>query len=116
MTPSERFKGLKLTDDDRKALEQRQAGGERMNARTWRRIRTLFLLDEGLSVRAAAKAVGGYPREVSRVGKRYLRGGLKAALTDEPRPKPKKLLDSNEEAAIVAMVCGPAPEGRAKWT
>jgi putative transposase len=41
---------------------------------------------------------------------------LEAALSDDPRPKPPRLLDSAQEAAIVAMVCGPAPEGQARWT
>jgi hypothetical protein len=26
------------------------------------------------------------------------------------------LLDSAQQAAVVAMVCGPPPEGRARWT
>jgi hypothetical protein len=114
--PSKRFEGLKLTAADRKELRRRSAGGVAMKALTWRRIRVLLLLDEKLSVRATAEAVGGYPREVSRVGKRYLAGGLEKALTDEPRPKPTKMLDSAQEAAIVAMVCGPAPDGCARWT
>lgn len=42
--------------------------------------------------------------------------GLQAALTDEPRGKPDPALDSAQRAAVVAMVCGPAPEGRARWT
>ena len=87
-----------------------------MKARTWRRIRVLLLLDEENSVRSTAKAVGGYPREVSRVGKRYLARGLEAALTDDPRPHKKRMLDSTQEAAIVAMVCGPPPAGRDRWT
>jgi transposase len=89
---------------------------ERLTARRWRRVRVLLLLDEGLSVRKTAQAVGGYPREISRVGKRYVERGLQAALTDEPRPKPPRVLDSAQEAALVAMVCGPPPEGRARWT
>jgi putative transposase len=111
-----RFSGLSLKKKDRIELERRRSGGRTMDARTWRRIRVLELLDEGLSVRATAKAVGGYPREISRVGKRYLKGGLEMALSDDPRPKPPKMLDSPQEAAIVAMVCGPPPEGRARWT
>ena len=74
------------------------------------------MLDEGLSVRATALAVGGYPREVSRVGKRYLEGGVDKALTDDVRPAPPRVLDSAQEAALIAMICGPAPEGRARWT
>ena len=67
-------------------------------------------------MRATAKAVGGYPREVSRVGKRFLEGGVEHALSDDPRPKPPRLLDSSQEAAIVALACGPPPAGRAKWS
>jgi transposase len=116
MDRPQRFTGLKLSDEDRTALRKRQVGREHLSARTWRRIRVLLLLDEGFSVRAAAKAVGGFPREASRVGKRYLEGGIDRALTENARPPRPKVLDSSQEAALVAMVCGPAPEGRARWT
>jgi hypothetical protein len=43
--------------------------------------------------------------------------GLQAALSEDPRPgRKQRKLDSTQEAAVVAMVCGPAPEGRARWT
>jgi Homeodomain-like domain len=113
---SKRFAGLKLTKKDRAELSIRKSKGKQMSVRIWRRIRVLELLDEGLSVRMTAKAVGAYPREVSRVGKRYLAGGLEVALTDEARGKPEKKLDSTQEAAVIAMVCGPPPPGRARWT
>jgi hypothetical protein len=86
MERMDRFRGLTLSDGDRKRLTAMLSGGKTMSARTWRRIRVLQLLDEGLSVRTTAKAVGQYPREVSRVGKRYLARRLDAALSDEPRP------------------------------
>jgi hypothetical protein len=113
---SKRFSGLKLTKRDRAELAAMQGKGRQLSARTWRRVRVLELLDLGESVRATAKAVGTFPREVSRVGKRYVGRGLHAALTDEPRGKPEPRLDSAQRAAVVAMVCGPAPEGRARWT
>ena len=113
-----RFGGLKLVATDRAALKAKAAGStrERLSARQWRRIRTLLLLGEGQTVRATALAVGGYPREISRDGKRYLTGGLAHALSDDPRPHPDKKLDSVQEANIVAMVCGPVPSGHARWT
>ncbi|UJR83697.1 Hypothetical protein I5071_57680 [Sandaracinus amylolyticus] len=37
-------------------------------------------------------------------------------MSDDPRPYPERKLDSAQEAAIVAMVCGPPPEGHARWT
>lgn len=115
MEAPKRFSGLKLTKKDRAALAAKKTG-KPMTARTWRRVRVLELLDGGMSVRGAAKAVGTFPREVSRVGKRYLARGLEAALTDDPRGKPEPRLDSAQSAAVVAMVCGPPPEGRARWT
>jgi hypothetical protein len=87
-----RFAGLKLRVEDRTALWKMQRGPKPLTPRQWRRIRVLLLLDSGHSVRAAATAAGGYPREVSRVGKSYLEGGLAKALTDEPRPKPAPML------------------------
>jgi hypothetical protein len=79
-------------------------------------MRILELLDKGWKLTHAAAAVGCYPREVRRVGRRYLERGLEAALSDDPRPKPEKLLDAKQQAAIVALVCGPPPPGHARWT
>jgi hypothetical protein len=111
-----RFRGLQLTVQDRAELQRMRRGRKALTARVWRRIQVLLLLDTGQTVRATAVAVGGYPREISRVGKRYLRRGLEYALTENPRPKPAPKLDSGQQAAVVAMVCGPPPEGRARWT
>jgi hypothetical protein len=93
-----------------------ERGREQLSGRIWRRVRVLLLLDGGQGVRAMALAVGGCPREISRVRKRYLKAGLEHALTEDPRPKPERKLDSTQEAAVVALVCGPPPEGRARWT
>lgn len=113
-----RFQGLRLSDGERKRLRARSRGAsrEKLTARTWRRIQTLLLLDSGMTVTATALAVGGYRREVARVGKRYLALGLDAALSDNPRPAPPRKLDSAQEAAVVAMACGPPPAGRARWS
>jgi transposase len=107
---------LELSAKDRQRLIEMQSGGVQMTARKWRRIRTLVLLGDGLSARETAKAVGCYPREARRIGHRYREKGLEGALGDEQRPKPEPLLDSTQQAAVVAMVCGPPPEGRARWT
>lgn len=81
-----------------------------------RRIQILRLLDEGWTLTAAAEATGTYRREVRRVGWRYLEGGLEQALSDEERRKMAPMLDSVKSAALIAMVCGPPPEGRTRWT
>ena len=111
-----KFPGLRLTVMERQALRAARGGGRRLSERRWRRIRILELLDQGWHLSHIAMAMGTYPREVRRVGWRYLERGLSAALSDDPRPKPPKLLDSPQQAAIVAMVCGPPPPGHARWT
>lgn len=116
MSQPVRFTRLKLSGADVRALRAMQAKGKKLTARDWRRIRTLLLLHEGMTVTETARAVGGYKREVSRVGKRYLARGLQAALSDDPRPKPAKMLDSTQVAAVVALACGPAPDGYARWS
>ena len=111
-----RFPGLDLSPRDRRFLADQTRNGRAVSARTWKRIRMLELLHEQWSLADVAEAIGTYPREVRRVGWRYLEQGVEAALTDDPRPKPPKLLDTRQTAAIVAMVCGPPPTGYARWT
>ena len=111
-----RFPWLRLTAAERRALKAKRRGRQALSERRWRRIRILELLDQGWNLTPTAAAVGTYPREVRRVGWRYLERGLEAALSDDPRPKPAKLLDAKQQATIVAMVCGPPPDGYARWT
>jgi hypothetical protein len=105
-----------LNAQDRAFLSGLLRAGRPVSARTWKRIRILQLLDRQWSIAEIAVAVGTYPREVRRVGWRYLERTVQDALTDDPRPKPPKLLDTRQQAAIVAMVCGPPPDGYARWT
>jgi hypothetical protein len=111
----ERFPGLKLKSTDRERLEDIKRLGA-LRELDWRRIRILELLDEGWKLLHVAEAVGTYRREVRRVGWRFIKGGVEAALTDEPRPKPSPILDHADESAIIAMVCSAPPEGRARWS
>jgi Homeodomain-like domain len=51
------------------------------------------------------------------VRQRFVEEGLEAALRPKPsrRQYPRKL-DGAAEARLIALACGPAPEGRARWT
>ena len=111
-----RFPGLRLTAADQRTLTEKRGGRHCLSERRWRRRRTLELFDQGWNLTQTAAAVGTYPRGVGRVGWRYLERGLAAALSDDPRPKPSKLLDAKQQATIVAMVCGPPPDGHGRWT
>ncbi len=111
-----RFPGLELSAEDREALKAKTKGRQRVSARVWKRVRILELLDQGWTMADAASAMGTYPREVRRIGWRYVQQGLEAALGEDARPKQSKMLDAKQQAAIVAMVCAPPPPGRSRWT
>lgn len=115
-SPRPRFPGVRLSTKDRRFLADQTRDGRAVSARRWKRIRILELLHEAWTLAEVAEAIGTYPREVRRVGWRYLERGVQAALTDDPRPRPPKLLDTRQQAAIVALVCGPPPAGYARWT
>jgi hypothetical protein len=112
----ERFPGLSLKGEERKALAAMRAGRKRLSIRRRRRIRILELLDKGWTMQDTADAAGTFPREVRRVGRRYLQRGLEAALSEDARPKPPKKFDARSEAAVVALACIPPPPGRSRWS
>jgi putative transposase len=85
-------------------------------ARQFKRARILLKLDEGVSTTIIAEDVNYYPLAVRQIGKRYKEGGINQALYDKQRPGKKRALTEKQSSQIIAMVCSPAPEGRARWT
>jgi putative transposase len=59
--------------------------------------------------------VGLTPKTVWFTSQRYPQGGLDRALYKGARPG-EALLDAQQRQRIVALVCSPPPEGRARWT
>jgi transposase len=55
---------------------------------------------------------------VTNVRQRFVEGGLEAALERKKQQRPSRTpkLDGEGEARLIAIACGPAPEGRSKWT
>jgi transposase len=84
--------------------------------RTVLRALALRQLAEGQPVRQVAKNVGLTPKTVWLTSQRYRQGGLERALYERPRPGKAAVLDAQHRQRIVALVCGPPPEGRARWT
>ena len=74
------------------------------------------MLHAGQAVSEVARGLGTYPREIRRIGWRYLEGGVDHALSEDERHKPSPLLDARAEAQVVALACSAPPEGRARWT
>jgi transposase len=86
------------------------------SARVLRRASILRQLDDGQMVGQVADNAGVAPKTVRAIARRYEDEGLDTALYEKPRPGQERVLSTDQKQRIVAMVCGPPPEGRARWS
>lgn len=65
----------------------------------------------------SAAAVEVSASTVRRIRLLFVEEGLALALTPRPAQRvPTTKLDGAKEAHLIALTCGPAPEGRARWS
>src|SRR3954452_4981890 len=113
---------VRLTDEQRRDLEQAARDG-RTPARKARYARLFLHADEAhpegrRNDAWIAEALGMHVNTVARVRKQFVAGGADAAFGRKAReapPVPPKI-DGRVEAHLVAIHCGPPPDGQARWT
>ncbi len=111
-----------LTDEQRERLEEITRNGH-APAKKIQHARVLLLSDGHraagrLTRTALAQVLGIHVNTVDRIRKRFVVEGEQPAVDRKPRttpPIPPKI-DGRVEAQLIAICCGPAPEGRARWT
>lgn len=110
-----------LTEEERKRLESLTHKGS-TNSKKVIKARALLLCDAGeygpgWKVAHIAEALGITSRTIEHLKKRFVDEGLEAALERKRRelPRPVKF-DGEFEARLIALACGQAPEGHARWT
>jgi len=110
---------VRLTEDERQALEG-LLSGKRVAADRALRARILLKADvdgDSWSDTEIADAFDVGVSTVHRLRQRLVEDGLEAALSRRPTSsKRARKLDGAQEARLIAVTCGPAPEGRARWT
>src|SRR5258708_24369929 len=106
---------IELKQRDRQQLEQLLGGGLQA-VRTTLRALALRQMDQGQCTPAVGANLGLSAKAVWQIGKRYQQGGLERALFDASRPGKAPALDLQQQQRIIAVVCSPPPEGRARWT
>jgi transposase len=105
-----------LTTEERDDLESRLKGGE-MGVRKVKRIQILLKADKGWTDERIAEAVDVGLSTVERTRRKFVERGLEGAITNRrPRRKYSRKLDGRAEAHLIALVCGPVPEGYARWS
>lgn len=113
---------VRLDAEERAALERIVRTGKR-SALTIRHANVLLAVDESqsgakLTDLEAARAFGVSVRSVEYLRQRLVEEGLDAALQrkKQVRPSVERMFDGEKEAQLIAIACGPKPEGRARWT
>jgi transposase len=110
---------VRLTEDERQSL-QGLVSGKRIAADRALRARILLKADldgDAWSDTEIADAFEVGLSTIHRLRQRLVEDGLEAALSRRPMSskRPTKL-DGAQQARLIAIACGPAPEGRARWT
>jgi putative transposase len=106
---------VQLRKRDRKLVAEMLNKG-RESARVLRRASILRQLDRGQRAAQVADNVGVAPKTVRAIARRYVEEGLESALYEKPRPGQRRVLDAGQSQRIIAMVCGPPPQGQARWS
>jgi putative transposase len=106
---------IKVKSNDLTHIERLLCAGIQQ-VRVVLRALALRQLAQGDSAPRVAQALPLTAKAIREIAHRYDTGGLDRALYDQQRPGAKALLDDSQKQRIVAMVCGKAPEGRARWT
>jgi len=113
---------VKLDKDERKELSQ-LVKKEKVAAKKRTHAQVLLLADcgqhgPGWKDEAIAEACEVTVRTVENIRKRLVLEGLDSALNRkrQVRPSRHKILDGEKEAKVVALCCGAAPSGHARWT
>lgn len=111
---------VRLTEAERVELEEMLSKGRHAASKA-ARARILLKADEGdggpgWKDGEIVKALDVGLSTVHRVRQAFVESGLAAALHGKPGGHRPRKLDGEQEARLVALACGPAPEGRARWT
>jgi len=112
---------VRLTTEEQTYLSQMIRSGKAA-ARALLHARILLKADSGLeapawSDEAVGEALEVHATTVARVRQRFMEQGLEAALRPLPTTRRyERKLDGQAEAHLIALACGPVPEGQAKWT
>lgn len=110
-----------LTCEERQILEQLTSKGK---AQVYKINHARILLKADINSaqgewtdRAMSQALDISTATIERVRQRFVEQGIEAALNRQVQQKRKpRRLDGEQEAHLIAMVCGPTPAGQGRWT
>lgn len=119
---------VELSEEDRDQLNDlvrrgKLEKGKRPSALKLTRARILLKADQAeagpaYTDAAIAEALDVSPKTVFNIRQKWVELGLEQTLQRRAQKTPSRQpkLDGKAEAKLIACSCGPAPEGRSKWT
>jgi transposase len=113
---------VRLSAEEREQLVGLIGAGKR-SARLLTKARILLKADvseagEGWSDSRIAEALDTSVANIERTRRQFMEDGFESALTHNYNPNSTRprIFDGAAEAKLIALACGPAPEGYARWT
>lgn len=112
---------MRLTEDERTDLESlihkgKVAAHKRLHAEILLKADVSELGERWLD-KQISETFGISTRTVERVRERLVQEGLASALNRAiPTRARKRKIDGENEAHLIALMCGDAPDGRSRWT
>jgi hypothetical protein len=113
---------VRLEGEERERLQRLVSTGKAA-AYKIRHANILLAVDESkqgskLTDKQVGRTLGVAVRSIENLRQRFVEQGLEACLErkKQDRPSVERMFDGDKEAKLIAVACGPAPEGRARWT
>ncbi len=106
---------VKLKKHARQYLQKIVESGEE-KARKITRCRVLLLADKGKTDQEISDALNVCLATIFNIRRRYCKGGLERAISEEARSGQPPKFKGKSMAKITALACSKPPEGRAKWS
>ena len=113
---------VRLEAEERQRLEQMVRVGKAAAYKV-RHANVLLAVDESpggpqLTDAEVGLALGITTRSIEMLRRRFVEEGLEACLVrkKQERPSVELIFDGKKEAKLIALACGPPPEGRTRWT
>ncbi|MDD5469007.1 MAG: helix-turn-helix domain-containing protein [Anaerolineales bacterium] len=106
---------IQLPHEERELLLQMTSRGL-IKARQFKRAMILLKADQDLADAEITAALNVSRSSVERIRKRYVTGGLRTALHENPRPGQKRKIDERAAALLYQLTASAPPEGYSRWT
>ena len=106
---------LNLKKKERDYLRAFKKSGDH-SLREFNRASVLLFLDKGSIISEVKNLLEVDRTTVWRIKKRYLEYGLEIALAEDSRSGQPLKYSVVHQTELTALVCGPVPEGRIRWT